>query len=241
MNTIKSLTSTLVLLLILSNNSFAQDNDEPQYLIDLKTVKISAFGGTISEFSKVDGGFGFASGGGGALLFNYNFYIGCFGTTLETDHSRPNIYPIDHNPTTNPLLPRFTDLQLSFENNGLWVGYINNHKNLVHWGANMKLGHGIIGVYDKDTKFDRRDILFKDNVFVASPEIEVEFNIVRWCKVNMGVGYRFVAGVGNNTYTNIDGDQKILYQSSQFNSPYATVKFLFGGFAKRERSHRKIE
>jgi len=239
MNSKRIYFGTAIIFLLFISPLFAQENDEPQYLFDLKTVKLSGFGSTITELSSLDGGFGVSSGGGGAILFNYNSYIGFYGTSLESNHYREDIYPIDHNPISNPQLPRYTDLQLWFENNGVWFGYINNYKKLVHWGANMKIGHGVIGLYDKDIKFDNRDVLFKDNVFVASPEFEVEFNIARWFKVNMGVGYRIVTGFDNKYFTNVDGEQKILFKRSQFNSPYANVKLMFGRFAKRERG-RKI-
>lgn len=235
MNSTKFLISAIIAILTFTNPLSAQEKDEPQYLFDLKTVKLSGFGSIITELSSIDGNLGVSRGGGGALLFNYNYFWGFYSTSLESNHLREDIYPTDHNPTSNPLLPRYTDLQLSFENNSMWFGYINDYKKVIHWGANVKLGHGSIGLYDKDIRFDNRDILYRDNVFIASPEIEIEFNIVRWFKVNMGVGYRFVAGIDNKSYTNIDGAQKLFYKNNQFNSPYATLKLMFGGFAKRDR------
>ncbi len=238
MNSTKLFLSAIAIIAALSNPLFAQDDSEPQYLFDLKTVKLSGFGSTISEISSIDGAFGYSTGGGGAVLFNYNSFLGFYGTNLESNHLREDIYPIGHDPSASPMLPKYTDLQLSFENNGVWFGYISNYKKLVHWGANMKIGHGAIGLYDKDIKFDKRDILYKDHVFVASPEIEIEFNIARWFKVNFGLGYRFVAGFDNSTYTSFNGEQKTLYKRSQFNSPYANVKLMFGSFAKRNRGNR---
>lgn len=215
----------------------AQDDTEPHYLFDLKSVKLSGFGSTLTEFSFTGGDFAVSQGGGGALLFNYSCYFGFYGLSLATNQLHADIYPADHDPVNNPRLPRYTDFRLSFENSGVWFGFINNYKNMVHWGANMKIGRGTIALYDANLGTDYKDLYFKDNVFVASPEIECEVNLTRWFKVNAGVGYRFVAGVGSQTYTNVNGDEIPLYKSSQFNSPFATVKLMFGCFAKRNRNH----
>ncbi len=231
---------TTLLSLIVLGPLAAQEETEPQYLFNLKNVKLSGFGGTITEFSSTDGAFAVSSGAGGAFLFDYAFYVGFYSLSLTTNHMRPAIYPSDHDPITNIRDPRYTDLQLSFENNGLWIGYINNHKKLVHWGANLKIGQGTIALYDKDLKYDKTDYLYKDKVFVASPEIECELNLTRWFKMNLGVGYRFVAGVGEQTFTNSDGNLVPLYKSGQFNSPYANVKLLFGRFAPRTRAHKNV-
>lgn len=238
MNTKNLAIGLFLITLAFCNSLSAQDNEEPQYLIDLKTVRFSGFGSTINQLSSVAGDFGVCSGGGGALLLNYTYYIGFYSTELESNHYHEDLYPSDYNPSTNPLPPSVTDLQLYMENNGLWLGYIHNYKNLVHWGANLKIGHGMVGLYDRNKHFYHRDLIFKDNLFVASPEIEAEVNITRWFKVNVGVGYRFTTGFDDQTYTNALGEQKSLYKSSQFSSPYASVKLMFGCFAKRNRSHR---
>jgi len=234
MNAIKGLIVAAFLCMVIGE-LVAQEVSEPQYLFDIKTFKLSGFGGVINEFSFTDGAITASTGGGAAFLFSYNYFFGFYGLSLATDRFRPDIYPIGHS-SSNLLDPLYTDLQLSFENNGAWFGYINEYKKLIHWGANMKLGHGTLALFDRDNKYDKTSFLYQDNVFVASPEIELEVNLTRWFKVNMGVGYRFVTGFDNQTVTNAAGESVQLYRSSQFNSPYAMVKFLFGGFAKRNRS-----
>jgi len=226
-----------ILSLMFVGHVAAQDNSEPQYLFDIKNIKLSGFGGAITDYSMIGGDFAISSGGGGAFLFNYNYFLGFYGLNVVTDIPRENIFSKYHNPVTNPLPPMYLNLQLSFENSGVWFGYINNYKKLVHWGANIKAGQGLIALYDKknNNKYDKTAYLFKDNVFVTTPEIEIEVNLLRWFKVNVGVGYRFVSGITNETYTNVNGDQVPLYKSNQFNSPYANVKLLFGGFAKRNK------
>lgn len=214
--------------------SFAQDEIEPQYLFDMKSVKISGFGNTNTEFSSIDGDFGVMTGASGAFLFNYKYFLGFYGMDLATDHYRESIYPDSHTPS-NPLPVKYSDLQLAFEHSGFWFGYIHNPYKLVHWGANMKVGWGRIGLYDKDFRFDDQDRLFVDHVFCISPEIDLEVNVTRWFKMNLGVGYRYVTGFEDDLYTNVDGIKREFYKRTQFNSPYANVKLLFGGFAKRNK------
>ncbi len=232
---IKKVLIISILPFLFVGNITAQQESEPQYLFDMKSVKISGFGGIISDFSFVRGDIATSSGGGGAVLFNYNSYFGFYGLNLSTNILQENMYNQYHDPISNPLYPMYKNLQLLFENSGVWIGYINNHNKLVHWGASLKAGQGILALYDKDLKYDRTEFLFKDKVFVASPEIEVEMNITRWCKLNVGVGYRFVTGIEDIVYTNVGGNKVSLYKNSDFNSPYANVKLLFGWFAKRNR------
>lgn len=236
---IKNLLIVSILQILFAGNITAQQESDPQYLFDMKSVKISGFGGVISDFSFVRGEMATSSGGGGAVLFNYNCYFGFYGLNLTSNILQENMYIQYHDPINNPLPPMYKNLQLLFESSGTWIGYINNHNRLVHWGASLKAGQGTLALYDKDSKYDRTEYLFKDKVFVASPEIEAELNITRWCKLNVGVGYRFVARIDNIIYTNVGGNKVSLYKNSDFNSPYANVKLLFGWFAKRNRGAKE--
>ncbi len=229
---------SIVIILITTNLVFSQD--EPEYLFNLKEVKYSGFGNTITEFSGINGSFGVSQGGAGALLINYTYFIGFYGTNIVTSHPIEDIYPDNHNPLTNPLLPKYTDMQLTFEDNGVWFGYINDYKKLIHWGTNVRMGWGRVSLYDKDVDFDDFGKTLADNIFSFSPEFNLELNITRWFKINLGAGYKLVTGFDNFKYTNSLGDKKILYRSSQFSSPYANIKFMFGSFAKRS-NHKQIE
>jgi len=235
---IKILLIILPILTVVENPLFAQD--EPQYLFSLKDVKYSGFGNTISEFSFVDGDYAFSTGGAGALLINYTYFLGFYGTNLVTDHFVEDIYPTSHDPIANPRPPIYTDMQLSFEDNGMWFGYINNHKKLIHWSANMKMGWGKISIYDKHIDFEDSNKTLVDNVFSVSPELNIELNLTRWFKMNVGVGYKFVTSFDNYMYTNYLGNTQELYKPSQFNTPFANIKFMFGAFERRNR-HMQID
>ena len=198
------------LLAIVTTFSQAQQNEQTQFLVGGKTP-ISGFGGLLTEFSSVRSAWAVSSGGGGAVLINQTFFIGGYGLGMVTD-SRMDI-------------PGYTNLKMSFGHGGFWLGYLYRSSKLIHVGLNTKLGWGsIILATDTDgnatTNNDRT--INTDNVFVITPQLDAELNVVRWFKINVGAGYRWVTDVDKRYYT-----------SSDFNSPTLTIGLLFGGFGRR--------
>ena len=84
---------------------------------------------------------------------------------------------------------------------------------------------------DPDFDDSMRHGIGVDGVFVFTPQLEVEMNIARWFKINIGAGYQMVTGV-DKTYTNINNQEVNYYNSSDYNSPQASISFLFGGFGR---------
>jgi len=115
----------------------------------------------------------------------------------------------------------------------LWLGYIHNPNKLVHWGVNLQLGGGRIALYDKDINYYDFEEHHRDLIGVVAPEFDVELNLARWFKINMGIGYRFVLFVDDSEYVNQQGESVRLYSSNQFSSPVASLKLMFGAFAPR--------
>jgi hypothetical protein len=70
-----------------------------------------------------------------------------------------------------------------------------------------------------------------DGVFVFIPQVEMEMNINRWFKINIGAGYQLVRGV-DKTYINASKEVVKYYNSSDYNSPQLSISFLFGGFGR---------
>ena len=222
----------LAVIFILSAGSKAYSQDEPQYLLDMKKVKVSGFGNTNHGFSMIDGNFAYSSGGSGAFLFDYKYFVGIYSQALETNHLREDIYSSTYDPSVDPSeLPIFTNNNLYFNHGGLWLGYIHKPNSLIHWGTNMKLGVGNVSLRDKS--LDGLDEHHQDFIATVIPEIDVELNIARWFKINMGIGYRFVLFTDNTVYRNAVGQDILLFKSSQLSSPTATIKLMFGIFGPR--------
>ncbi|HOP02839.1 MAG TPA: hypothetical protein PL017_05075 [Tenuifilaceae bacterium] len=222
------------LAIVLTSAMSVYSQDDAQYLLDLNRVKVSGFGNTNYVFSQVDGDFSYSSGGSGAFLFNYKYFVGIYGQNLETTHSRDDIYSSTFDPNVNPdEEPIFTKNKLHFNHGGLWLGYIHKPNSLVHWGTNLRLGAGRIALNDKDIEFHDLEEHHRDVIATIIPEFDVELNIARWFKVNLGIGYRFVLFTDNSIYRNSEGEDVRLYKSSQFSSPTATLKLMFGSFGPR--------
>ncbi|HNS30704.1 MAG TPA: hypothetical protein PKL52_09270 [Tenuifilaceae bacterium] len=227
------LVQSLITLLGAGHIALAQRDYEPEYLFDMKKVKLTVFGNTSDEFSFVDGVNAYSIGSSGAFLFNYQYFIGMYNLDVQSDIMRDNIYPNGHHPVTNPLDPQYVYNSISFHHGGLWLGYIHKPNKLLHWGADLKVGMGIIALYDRDLEMSVFNEHHKDWISVIQPEVNIEFNFTRWFRIGMGLGYRQVFGVDNTEYTNDQGHSVRLFEPGQFSSPTGTIKFLFGGFAPR--------
>jgi hypothetical protein len=238
----KFLSTTIVLigLLLTVNVTFAQNNDandEPKYLIDLSKTKLTGFGNTHSEASIIDGQLAYSSGAAGAFLFNYSFYAGIYSLSLQSKHFVENIYPSTHNPLSNPLSASHVNNKICFNHGGLMLGYIFNPKSLFHINANLKIGTGRISLTDKDIDFSGMAMHHSDWVGVFTPEVDLELNIARWCKVAFSLGYRLVFAIDETTYRNSLGADSRLFSSNQFSSPIAAIKLHFGSFGPRSSSN----
>jgi len=222
----KPFTFILIAVLAISNLS-AQEQDEMRYLFGNKDFRISGFGAPITEFSSFDGNFAVSSGGGGAAIFDNKFFIGGYGMGMTTIHNYPNVYSENGNLQADHL-------QVSFGHGGLWTGYNFMPNNPIHFVLSLKAGGGAASLIN--TEFDFEDIeQYYDYVGVLQPQIDVELNLLRWFKISFGAGYRYVMGIGDETYYNSDLEEVRYFDKNDFNSPYGSITFLFGGFGPKKK------
>jgi hypothetical protein len=146
---------------------------------------------------------------------------------MATEHDVENLKIMQ----TNGSSISYSKLRTNFGHGGLWLGYIHHRKDAIHWGISAKIGGGAINLMDPDFDDSMRHGIGIDGVFVFIPQLEVEMNIARWFKINIGAGYQMVSGV-DKTYTNINNQVVNYYNSSDYNSPQASISFLFGGFGR---------
>lgn len=225
---------TIALTLTLSFSfvsSIAQDEMKTLFGNGDKDVSLSGFGAVINEFSAVDGDFAFLMGGGGAMLFNQKYFFGAYGMGLTTRHTRKfSIY------NDNPEEPGAIETPLlytRFGHGGLWLGYIYNPQKAINWGANVKVGWGSITLSEYTGSDYNWAPYESDNVFVLTPELNMGLNLLKWMRVNVGVGYRLVTGV-DNTYTGyVDGHEVSMeyFDSNAFSNFEGSVTLAFGWFS----------
>jgi len=221
--------NVLFLALFLISLAVVSQNEEPKkYLLEnISKIKINGFGSPFVEFSLHGNEFALSSGGGGAVLINQTFFVGAYGMGLATEHKVDGLSIKQ----TNGTIIKYPSMRKIFGHGGFWLGYINNHKEALHWGVSTKIGWGAIGLCDADLENCDKGQIGNDNVFVLSPQIELEMNMTRWFKINIGAGYRYVSEV-DKTYIDANGINKKYYNTSDFNSPQLTIGLLFGGFGK---------
>lgn len=221
--------NVLFLLLSLISIIAVSQNEKPaEYLFGNNgNIKINGFGAPIVEFSFHGNEFAVSSGGGGAVLINQTFFFGGYGMGLATEHKLDGLKIKQANGTTTI----YPSMRKIFGHGGFWLGYIHNRKEAIHWGVSTKIGWGAIGLCDADLENCDKGEIGIDNVFVFTPQVEIEMNMTRWFKINVGAGYRYVSGV-DKTYVDADGLTKKYYNSSDFNCPHLTIGLLFGGFGQ---------
>ncbi|MFC2111389.1 hypothetical protein ACFLQ5_02945 [Bacteroidota bacterium] len=213
------ITLSLFVLMFVSAAILAQENKETQYLFQNGNISISGFGGFTTEFSSIQSEFAVLTGGGGAAIFNQKFFFGGYGMGLSTKHNRHDLDSIVDGKNN----------RISFGHGGFWIGYVHNSHKAVHFCTSAKMGWGQISIYDEYYDYkDPNEYLAKDNVFVVTPQLEMELNLTKWLKINFAGGYRIVTGV-DKSYS-INGISKYFYDDSDYSGPVANISFLFGGF-----------
>ena len=197
------------------------EEDTTQFLLSEKAV-ITGFGSPYVEFSSVDNQFAVCLGAGGGLMLNQTVFLGVYFEGLLTNH-----YMEDLETIVNIEKPK-----VSFEHGGIWMGYVYKHKKPVHGGLSMKLGWGEIDLEgDESGNNPNSDYDVRDRIFAISPQVEMELNMTKWFRINIGAGYRFVTGI-DATYDD-QGSQVKLYNTGDFSSPIGTISLIFGGSGKK--------
>jgi len=217
----------LTVLAVLLSMTLQAQEDEMRYIFSNKDYRISGFGAPIVQFSTYDGDFAVFSGGGGAAIFNNTFFIGGYGMGMASEHQFPQIYD-QHGNKIN------VNYNVEFGSGGLWMGYIFMPNNPVHFGISSKFGLGTISLYDSDFEYDEND-RHNDFIGVIAPPALVEMNLTRWFKISFGAGYRFVTGIGTETYIADDQENtKRYFEDDAFNAPFGNITFSFGGFGAKK-------
>ena len=156
---------------------------EPQTLIDGE-IRVTGFGGPQIDFAPLNGESAIWSGGGGAALFNGQFYIGGFGSGLASNREFTFI-DIDSNNV-------IADVESGY--GGVWLGWIPLYDKVVHPYVDVMTGWG--GYSFGPDNEEQTDLeYFSDNVFVISPRIGIEVNVFTWMRLNASVGYKWVNGL----------------------------------------------
>ncbi|MDX1684502.1 MAG: hypothetical protein R3275_04650 [Saprospiraceae bacterium] len=101
------------------------------------------------------------------------------------------------------------DQGLEMDFNGIHIGYAHESFRVLHPTFTMFAGRG---------EFETQDELeLEDNVFALQPSLGLEMNIVKWFRLGLDVGYRFV----------FDSDL-VGYSDTDVSEPYVGLRLKFG-------------
>lgn len=233
-------TITIMLIALLTSAlGFSQEGKEHQYIFSGNgdnPVKVSGFASVFTQFSTVRNEFAVSNGGGAAILFNQKVFFGGYGEGVSTRHD----YSVTMADPSNNSNITYDDLRIRMGHGGFWLGYIATPHKAVHFTAGSKIGFGAITVHnDNNDTYKQRydDRLLTDKIFVLEPEVGVEFNLLKWFRINVAVGYRYVSGVSKEYKYNepvagggaIEID-KTYFEKDDFNSITGSVNLVFGWF-----------
>ncbi len=191
----------IVICLLLSVSTWAQ---REQTLFG-KANSFGLFVSPLVEFSQTYGDMSTSGGGGAGLIIN-NFFLGAYGlgSTDFVDFVDQDIY------------------RLEIAHGGLWLGYAHRSRRLIHPYSSLKIGWGAVNVDFED------DFNIDDAVFVLTPEVGLELNVFRFCRVAVTGGYRIVDGISKSSSVN----------ESEFNSFTGGITFRFGFFGHKKNRNK---
>lgn len=179
-----------------------EETDHIQTFFQSKPEKIRGYAGPLSNTTFLDGETAYMNGFNAAGIFNDHFILGFYSLNLEN-----NIFSNNSN---------YIGYQMDFDHKGLWLGYIFMPKRVIHFNANVQLGKGNLEIYD-----DAIDTWLEDDfLFVITPSLEVELNVVKFLRIGIGANYRIA----------LDVDQFDNYNNDDFSDLGAFISFKFGWF-----------
>lgn len=160
-----------------------------------KKTTIGAYGAPAAKFTPIDGKFGLLTGGYGGVLLNGKVMLGAGAYSLVNNVDMPTV-------NTNGQKE-----YLNLWYTGLVFEYIHNSDKLIHWTAGTLIGGGAAGRRNKNwwdgDEFDKDHTYDNHGFFVAEPYANVELNITKYLRLDVGASYRYVAG--SNTTGITDG------------------------------------
>jgi hypothetical protein len=148
------------------------------------TTSSGGYGGPVLVYSRVLDRDAFFFGGRGGWIINHRFVLGGAGFAMVSSMPPPEGAP-----------DIGEDLRFEFGYGGLWLEYIFLPDELIHASIGTMIGGGATS-YTLRRRGDRDDReVESDPVFVLDPVLAAELNVIRFLRVSVGVGYRYVGSV----------------------------------------------
>jgi hypothetical protein len=174
-----------VLFVLSAQQTWAQHAKTETLFSGNGKTTVGGYAAAPAKFTSIDGNLGVLTGGYGGVLLNHKIMLGVGAYSLVNNIGLPPV-----NPTINKEY-------LNLWYTGFVAEYTHNSDKLIHWTAGTLLGGG--GVSRRDTRrrnddFDQRNNYDGSGFFVAEPFANLELNITRFLRLDVGASYRYVQG-----------------------------------------------
>jgi len=201
---------SFILLALFLQAGFAQETEDGmKTLFSGKKMKFSGgfinpeLKGTIINPGDGKDGYGFLMGGRLGFIFNEKYSIGLGGYGLVTEHTTPN--------GTDILDPNYDpDAKIGFGYGGLIFEYTLFGNKMIHFTIPVLVGGGVASLY-KDVVIDEEEWTWDDftnyensGFFVVEPGVNIEVNVTKFMRFDLGASYRLVQFVEMDNLTNDD-------------------------------------
>jgi hypothetical protein len=149
-------------------------------------TKIAAYGAPAAKFTSIDGKFGLLTGGYGGVLFNSKIMLGLGAYSIVNNIEMPGL---NANGNKDYLNLWYT---------GFVAEYIHHSDKLIHWTAGTLIGGGGVSRRDRyhfnDDDNNHNHSYNASGMFVAEPFANLELNIMKYLRLDIGASYRLVMG-----------------------------------------------
>jgi hypothetical protein len=154
-------------------------SQEEENLIEGK-VEVGGFGAPVWKITRLNGETVGLTGGRGGVIINHTLVLGGGGYSTFADAGTSLINSTDNE-----------KLFLRMEYSGFEIEYIHRSSKMLHWTIYTLLGSGRLEIREHEP--DRT--YAKENFFVCNASVNAELNVIKWCRLNVGAGYRVAMGV----------------------------------------------
>ena len=187
------------------SQSSASDPHYKSLFDENSQIRISGFFGVLNSLTPIDNHVGHFLGVGGGISLN-DVFVGGYveGLTNAID-------------TRGSIAGRYVQL----DHGGIWLGYTAFANSLVHPVIHVKTGWGSLKAADNLGFQTSSDQAESSPIFLASPALDVEFNLTKFARLSVGVSYRWARRVDLGEYEN-----------KNFNAPGAHLLLKLGRFSR---------
>ena len=175
-------------VLLTASNVFAQNKKQERLLADGEFY-IDGYGGLGTGVSFINNELTITGTLEGAFLYNQFILLGGFYEAGLNRIPKTVAYTIYAGPNQNAAFRTEGEGALNYSHSGIQAGYIYRPNFDFHLDAILQVGFGRLGLTNPVGKS-----LGKSTFTSITPQVRGYYRFNDWCKVHVGIGYRFIAG-----------------------------------------------